>query len=71
MLTHYYEQLAQAQGRGDNITVTTLQDLFYQVVICLFIDIQTWLAVLLIDTIITCSSYHNERVGNKDFSYCN
>ena len=33
MLTHYYEQLAQTQARGDTITVTTLQDLFYQVII--------------------------------------
>lgn len=32
MLTHYYEQLAQTQSRGDTITVTTLQDLFYQVI---------------------------------------
>lgn len=30
VLTHYYEQLAQTQSRGDTITVTTLQDLFYQ-----------------------------------------
>ena len=37
VLTHYYEQLAQTQSRGDNITVTTLQDLFYQVIIYLFI----------------------------------
>ena len=33
VLTHYYEQLAQTQARGDTITVTTLQDLFYQVII--------------------------------------
>ena len=31
MLVHYYDQLAQMQTRGDTITATTLQDLFYQV----------------------------------------
>jgi len=31
VLVHYYEQLAQMQTRGDTITATTLQDLFYQV----------------------------------------
>ena len=42
MLTHYYEQLAQTQARGDTITVTTLQDLFYQVTYAWFVFIYSY-----------------------------